>query len=68
MPGNCLKIPQKLNETKINLNFFRIAVPERIRNQGQLLHRNPLHIAFEKIKTPLLNYAVHNRANTFVYK
>lgn len=45
-----------------------IAVPERIRNQGQLLHRNPLHIAFEKIKTPLLNYAVHNRANTFVYK
>uniref|UniRef100_A0A1I7TAC2 Folliculin n=1 Tax=Caenorhabditis tropicalis TaxID=1561998 RepID=A0A1I7TAC2_9PELO len=45
-----------------------IPVPERCRNQSMLVHKNPLHTAFEKFKPALLKFGVHNRNNTYVYK
>ncbi|CAL2031853.1 unnamed protein product [Caenorhabditis brenneri] len=43
-------------------------VPERIRNQSLILHRNPLYLGFEKVKTAIVKYEVQNRVNCYVYK
>ncbi|UMM15912.1 hypothetical protein L5515_013143 [Caenorhabditis briggsae] len=45
-----------------------LEVPERVRNQSMHTYKNPLQTAFERIKAPLIQYAVHNRSDLFVYK
>uniref|UniRef100_A0A8R1HMG4 Protein SZT2 n=1 Tax=Caenorhabditis japonica TaxID=281687 RepID=A0A8R1HMG4_CAEJA len=45
-----------------------IPIPERIRTHSILQYKNPLTLAFEKMKLAVLEYRIQNRQNTFVYR